>query len=103
VGELIARDRDGRHRWYVFNAYGTWSAGIPKDFRPNSRRYSTWSTPGKAPGDTRHEAIAADLQHDAIDARVFSGIHSRTADEVAIAIGAQVANWALDHHFAPAN
>jgi len=48
-------------------------------------------------------ATAADLQHDAIDARVFSGIHFRNADEVAIAMGAQVANWALDHHFAPAN
>jgi hypothetical protein len=56
-----------------------------------------------AAGVTRHYDIAADIQHDAIDARVFSGIHFRTADEVAIAMGAQVANWALDHHFAPAN
>ena len=35
--------------------------------------------------------------------RVFSGIHFRAADEVAIVLGTQVANWALDHHFAPAN
>lgn len=55
-----------------------------------------------AAGVTRHYDLAADIQHDAVDARVFSGIHFRTADEVAIAIGAQVANWALDHHFAPA-
>jgi hypothetical protein len=56
-----------------------------------------------AAGVTRHYDIAADIQHDAVDARVFSGIHFRTADEVAIAMGTQVANWALDHHFAPAN
>jgi hypothetical protein len=55
-----------------------------------------------AAGVTRHYDIAADIQHDAVDARVFSGIHFRTADEIAIAMGAQVANWALDHYFAPA-
>jgi hypothetical protein len=38
---------------------------------------------------------------DVIDARVRSGIHFRTADEVGAAMGMQVANWALDHHFAP--
>ena len=42
-----------------------------------------------------------DEQSDGVDARVWSGIHFRTADEIAIAMGAQVANWALDHHFAP--
>ena len=56
-----------------------------------------------AAGVTRHYDLAADIQHDAVDARVFSGIHFRTADEVAIAMGTQVANWALDHHFAPTN
>jgi hypothetical protein len=56
-----------------------------------------------AAGVTRHYDLAADIQHDAVDARVFSGIHFRTADEVAIRMGTQVANWALHHHFAPAN
>jgi hypothetical protein len=56
-----------------------------------------------AAGVTRHYDLAADIQRDGVDARVWSGIHFRTADEVAIAMGAQVANWALDHHFAPAN
>lgn len=54
-----------------------------------------------AAGVTRHYDLAADIQQDGIDARVFSGIHFRTADEVAIVMGTQVANWALDHHFAP--
>lgn len=56
-----------------------------------------------AAGETRHFDLAADLERDAVDARVFSGLHFRTADEVAIAMGSQVANWALDHHFAPAD
>jgi hypothetical protein len=56
-----------------------------------------------AAGVTRHYDIAAEIQQDAIDARVFSGIHFRTADEVAIVMGTQVANWSLDHHFAPTN
>jgi hypothetical protein len=30
----------------------------------------------------------------------WSGIHFRTADETGVAIGAKVANWALDHYFA---
>ena len=55
-----------------------------------------------AAGVTRHYDFAADIQHDAVDARIFSGIHFRTADAVSIAIGTQVANWALDHHFGPA-
>ena len=53
-------------------------------------------------GVTRHYDVAADIQHDAIDARVFSGIHFRTADEVGATTGTQVAYWALDHYFAPA-
>ena len=55
-----------------------------------------------AAGVTRHYDLAADIQQDAIDARVYSGIHFRTADEVAIVMGTQIANWALDHYFAPA-
>ena len=56
-----------------------------------------------AAGVTRHYEFAADIKQDATDARVWSGIHFRTADEASIVIGTQVANWALDHHFAPAN
>lgn len=55
-----------------------------------------------AAGVTRHYDHAVDIQSDAVDARVWAGIHFRTADSASITIGAQVANWALDHHFAPA-
>jgi hypothetical protein len=50
---------------------------------------------------TRHYGSATDLNRDAVDARVWSGIHFRTADVRGSAMGAQVADWALDHHFQP--
>ena len=52
-------------------------------------------------GETRTYATSAEFQSSAVDARVWSGIHFRTADEVSITIGSQVANWTLDHYFAP--
>jgi hypothetical protein len=51
---------------------------------------------------TRHYATAADLNADAINARIWSGIHFRTADVVASQMGTHVADWALDHYFQPA-
>jgi hypothetical protein len=48
---------------------------------------------------TRHYATAAEIQQDVIDARVWSGIHFRTADEVGMAMGIQVGTWTLDHYF----
>jgi hypothetical protein len=59
-------------------------------------------SPGPPPVPlTRHYATAADLNNEAIDARVWSGIHFRTADVVASQMGTQVADWALDHYFQP--
>jgi hypothetical protein len=51
------------------------------------------------PPITRHYEFADDLIRDAIDARVWSGIHFRTADVVGIRLGKKVSNWALDHYF----
>ena len=53
-----------------------------------------------AAAGTRHYTSAASIQQDVIDARVWSGIHFRTADVVGVAMGTQVANWALGHYFA---
>jgi hypothetical protein len=60
----------------------------------------TITSPGT--GITRHYDDAAVIQKDVIDARVWSGIHFRTADQVGVANGIKVGNWALDHYFAPA-
>jgi hypothetical protein len=50
---------------------------------------------------TKHFATASELVSAAINARVWSGIHFRTADVVAAQMGTQVSNWALDHYFKP--
>ena len=52
-------------------------------------------------GVTRHYMTASALNKDGIDGRVYLGLHFRTADEVAIDMGTQVANWGLDHYFQP--
>ena len=49
----------------------------------------------------RHYMDMTVMAEDAVSARVWSGIHFRHADEVSIIIGTQVANYALDHYFAP--
>jgi hypothetical protein len=49
----------------------------------------------------RYYADPQSLQSDAVDARVWSGLHFRTSDQVSITIGTQVANYALDHYFTP--
>jgi len=54
-----------------------------------------------AAGVTRHYKRAGPLNADAIDARVWSGIHFRTADVLGNRLGKNVADWALDHNFQP--
>ena len=63
------------------------------------------STAGGLPGPplTRHYQTASQIQTDVINARVWSGIHFRTADEAGVAIGTKVASWALAHYFAPSS
>ena len=41
------------------------------------------------------------MVNEPVDARVWSGIHFRTADEVSIDIGTNIANYVLDRYFAP--
>jgi hypothetical protein len=52
---------------------------------------------------TRRYETAAALRQDAIDSRVWAGIHFRFADEAADAQGAKIADWAMDHFFRPTN
>ncbi len=54
-----------------------------------------------AAGETRNFATKAAISRQAVDARVWSGIHFRTADEVSIVIGSRVANWTLNNYFQP--
>jgi hypothetical protein len=52
-------------------------------------------------GVTRHYEFASELNQDAVNARVWSGIHFRTADIVGMETGTQVGDWALDNYFQP--
>jgi hypothetical protein len=54
-----------------------------------------------AAGVTRHYEWANDLNRDAIDARVWSGIHFRTADVRGNEMGRRVGDWAVGHYFQP--
>jgi hypothetical protein len=54
-----------------------------------------------AAGESRYFATKAQMAQEAVDARVWSGIHFRTADEVSIVIGTAVAEYTLDHYFQP--
>jgi hypothetical protein len=50
---------------------------------------------------TRHFTSKASLDQTAVNARVWSGVHFRTSDVVAIDIGTDVTNYVLDRYFAP--
>ncbi len=52
-----------------------------------------------AAGVTRHYEFAGQLNRDVVDARVWSGVHFRTADVVGSAMGKKVGDYALDHYF----
>ncbi|MEV5173366.1 vanadium-dependent haloperoxidase [Streptomyces flaveolus] len=52
-------------------------------------------------GTTRFYGSAEDLDRDVVDARVWGGVHSRTADVAGCRAGTRVAAWALDHYFRP--
>jgi PAP2 superfamily len=52
---------------------------------------------------TRHFTTANELTRDIINARVWGGIHFRTADVVGASLGRKVAHWTLKRYFLPAN
>ncbi|MEV5351775.1 vanadium-dependent haloperoxidase [Streptomyces sp. NPDC052693] len=52
-------------------------------------------------GATRHYRHADAYVRDVVDARVWGGIHTRTADEVGAATGHRLADWALRRYFRP--
>jgi hypothetical protein len=51
----------------------------------------------------RHYADRATFNEDAINARVWSGIHFRFADTAGSVIGTNVANYVVDNYFQPAD
>ncbi len=53
------------------------------------------------PNTTRVYDSASEVRNEVIDARVWLGIHFRTADVRGVQMGDQVAEWALGHYFRP--
>jgi hypothetical protein len=51
--------------------------------------------------DVRHYDSGNALREDVVDARVWLGIHFRTADMASRELGVRLADWALDHYFQP--
>ena len=54
-----------------------------------------------ATNTTRRYEYAGPLRQDAVDARVWSGIHFRFADVSGLDGGTNIADWALDRYFRP--
>ena len=52
-------------------------------------------------GATRHYATGQGMRDDVINARIWLGIHFRTADVRGVRMGQQVADWALARYFQP--
>lgn len=53
------------------------------------------------PGATRHYDSERRLTGDVIDARVWLGIHFRSADTRGVRMGQEVADWSLDRYLRP--
>lgn len=61
--------------------------------------YLTASVAGAAL--TRHYATADALRRDAVERRIWAGIHFRFADMDGLRDGTSAADWALDRYFRP--
>jgi hypothetical protein len=53
------------------------------------------------PAQTRHFDRFSDALNEVIDARVWGGIHFRTADEQGAKLGKAVVKWEREHYFKP--
>lgn len=87
--------------------YPDWTSGLNNVIGAASRALSRilgtsridLNIPSSATMTTRHYEWASQLTQDAVDARVWSGIHFRTADVLAKRTGQKVGDWAMDHYF----
>jgi hypothetical protein len=59
------------------------------------------ATSSQTPGFVRHWQTFSEGVDEVVDARVYSGIHFRTADTVGARLGRQVARFVLSHALRP--
>ena len=87
---------------YVSGYSGVMAAftrSLGQTFRTQHLQLTLTST--AVPGATRTYDSEEAACQDVVDARVWLGIHFRSADVRGAQMGWQVADWALDHYFRP--
>ncbi|MGZ4330339.1 MAG: vanadium-dependent haloperoxidase [Solirubrobacteraceae bacterium] len=65
----------------------------------DTRHLQLTLTSTAVPGAVRSYDSGKSLRNDVVDARVWLGIHFRTADTGGVEMGQRVADWALTHYF----
>jgi hypothetical protein len=65
------------------------------------RPWTNLTVQNLATGAIRNYDRFGDVYEDTIDARVYLGIHFRSADEQAAKLGRHVAEWVAGHFFGP--
>jgi hypothetical protein len=78
------------------NTYSGAAEVVLTAFAGSSARQPFPTTSPTAPGVTRTYQRWADITADNVDARVWSGIHTRTADEAGVLLGKHVARYGLN-------
>ena len=76
------------------------TGGLTELFHSNHLKITLIST--AVPGASRFYATGSALRGDVVNARVWLGIHFRTADVVSRDLGLRLTDWALDRYFKPA-
>ena len=83
-----------------YNAFNSTVAHGLKELFGTRHLQLTLTTTAPSGGE-RHYDCAGALLQDVVDARVWQGIHFRTADTAAKQMGGQLAAWTLDRYFQP--
>jgi hypothetical protein len=75
---------------------GTVTGGLEKLY---GKRTFTLNLISSAVPDTRHYDSGSTVRADVLGARIWLGIHFRTADEVSRDLSLRLVDWTIDHHF----
>ena len=78
---------------------GAFARGLRQTFHTQDLQLTLTST--AVPDAKRTYDSEKAACQDVVDARVWLGIHFRSADVRGAKMGQQVADWALDHYFKP--
>ncbi len=85
----------------VNNIAGALTRMLELYFETDRMSFTVVSTNPNATPSTRTYKRFSDLAWDSVDARIYHGVHFRTADEVGRTQGRQVADWVFGHVLKP--